>query len=197
MNKLPNHTSLKEWAAVVSALRNGDQIILVRKGGIADPSFGVEAERFYLLPTYMHQKEKQFRPGMRHHFAATDRPGGEPEAVEVDTWCEVARVWRVADRDLLRRLEPFVIFTAETFEERYRFRPDQAVHVIAVRAHKLPAPVSVRNAPEYAGCKSWVSVAEEIDVTGSMPALGDEAFMARLAEIDAVITRDRAETSTS
>ena len=104
MQKLANHTALKEWAAVISAVRSGDQVILVRKGGIADPAFGVEADRFYLFPTYMHQKEKQFRRAHLQHFEITDRPDTEPETVEIDTWCEVARVWRVTNLDLLRNL---------------------------------------------------------------------------------------------
>lgn len=191
MTKLPNHTALKEWAAVVSALRTGDQILLVRKGGIADPTFGVEADRFYLLPTYMHQKEKQFRPEMRHHFTSTDQAGGEPGSVRVDTWCEVAKVFRISDLEVLKMLQPFVIFTAETFEERFRFRPDQAVHVIAVRAHKLPAAVTVVNRPEFAGCKSWLSVEEEIEIDGSTPSLGDEAFADRLDAVERVISESK------
>jgi len=48
MKKLANHTALKEWSTVIDALGRGDQVILIRKGGIADPSFGVEAVQFYL-----------------------------------------------------------------------------------------------------------------------------------------------------
>ncbi len=187
MQKIPNHTALKEWAAVISALRSGDQIVLVRKGGIADPEFGVEAERFYLFPTYLHQKEKQFRPEYVHHFTATDRPGGEPEEVTVDTWCEVAGVWRVTDLELLRKLGDRVIFTDETFEERYRFRPDQAVHVIAVKAFALPEGVKVRNLPLYAGCRSWISVEEEIDVTGSVPAISDALLAEKLDALERIL----------
>ena len=44
MTKLPNHTALKEWASAIDALGRGAQVILIRKGGIADPTFGVEAE---------------------------------------------------------------------------------------------------------------------------------------------------------
>lgn len=191
MQKLPNHTALKEWAAVISALRAGDQVVLVRKGGIADPEFGVEAERFYLFPTYLHQKEKQFRSEHLHHFTATDRAGGEPDEVTIDTWCEVAGVWRVTDLELLWKLGDRVIFTGETFEERYRFRPDQAVHVIAVKAFDLPDGVMVRNLPLYAGCRSWISVEEEIDVTGSTPAISDEVLEAKLASIESVLGSTR------
>ena len=77
MNKLPNHTALKEWASVIDALGRGDQVILIRKGGIADPKFGVEAERFYLYPTFFHQQQS------------------EPADVTITQWCEVVRNWRV------------------------------------------------------------------------------------------------------
>lgn len=187
MLKLPNHTALKEWAAVISALRNGDQTVLVRKGGIADPAFGVEAERFYLFPTYLHQKEKQFRPEYLHHFTTTNRSGGEPEQVGIDTWCEVAGLWRVVDLDLLRKLGDRVIFTGETFEERFRFRPDQAVHVIAVRAFSLPGTVAVKNQPLYAGCRSWISVEEEIDVSGSVPVIREPLLEETVAEINSLL----------
>lgn len=195
MLKLPNHTALKEWAAVISALRSGDQTILVRKGGIADPAFGVEADRFYLFPTYLHQKEKQFRKEYLHHFTSTDRPGAEPDEVGIDTWCELAGVWRVTDLELLRKLGDQVIFTGETFEERFRFRPDQAVHVIGVRAFSLPRTITVKNLPLYAGCRSWISVEEEIDVAGSVPVIQEPLLEEKLARVETILGIVRTSTT--
>ena len=45
--------ALKEWATVVNALENGDQTVLLRKGGILEDSSGfvVESEKFFLFPT--------------------------------------------------------------------------------------------------------------------------------------------------
>jgi len=180
MKILPNHTALREWASVIEALTQGRQIVLLRKGGIADSSFAVEASRFYLLPTYLHQKEKQFKAADRHFFAATDRSDSNPDRVPVSIWCEVAATFQVREIDRLLALDPFLIFTAETIHERFRFRPDQAVHVIAVRAFELALPVSVDMRPEYAGCRSWISLEEEIDVSGSKAVLGDSEFAERL-----------------
>ena len=59
MKTLPNHTALKEWQSVIAALGRGDQIILIRKGGIADAGFAVEANRFYLFPTKFHESGGQ------------------------------------------------------------------------------------------------------------------------------------------
>ncbi|HUP60857.1 MAG TPA: DUF1802 family protein [Thermoanaerobaculia bacterium] len=166
MNKLPNHTALKEWANVIDALGRGEQVILIRKGGIADPSFGVEADRFYLYPTYFHQGEAESRP-----------------SVTITHWCEVVRTWSVGDTDALARLEPHVVIPRETLDARYRFRPDQALYVLAVRTWALAQPAAVAYREEYGGCRSWVSIDEEIDIDGSAPVLGEDELHAKISVI--------------
>ena len=161
--KLANHTALKEWSTVIDALARGEQVILIRKGGIADPTFGVEAERFYLYPTYFHQQQS------------------EPAEVTIMHWCEVVRTWRV------REIEPLVslvVIPREALEARYRFRPDQALHVIGVRTFALPEPRTISVKPDYLGCKSWVSIDDEIDVDGSVPVLSEEDLAARLDQVN-------------
>lgn len=169
MNKLPNHTALKEWSSVIDALGRGDQVILIRKGGIADPKFGVEAERFYLYPTFFHQQQ------------------AEPEEVTIAHWCEVVRSWRVNDLETLDRLASLVVMSRETLDTRYRFRPDQALHVIGVRTFTLPHPQTIRVKQEYLGCRSWVSVDDEIDVDGSLPALTETELETRLNRVQALL----------
>ena len=164
--KLPNHTALKEWSTVIDALSRGEQVILIRKGGIADPTFGVEADRFYLYPTYFHQQKS------------------EPADVTITHWCEVVRTWRVRE---IEPLVPLVVIPREALEARYRFRPDQALHVIGVRAFALPEPRTIAVQPEYIGCKSWVSIDDEIDVDGSAPALDEAALQAKLDRVSGVM----------
>ena len=185
--KIANHTALKEWAAVISAIGSGDQILLLRKGGIAEPAFDVEATRFYLLPTYLHQKEKQFKPSSLDHFTRTDRGNVNPPQLPVEVWCETRKTWQVSSLEKLLKLDPFLIFTSETILERFRFRADQAVHVVAVRGFVLPSWQMVASRDEYAGCRSWVSVDEEIDTDGSTPALSDDAFGKRLREVELIL----------
>lgn len=170
MNKLPNHTALKEWSNVIELLGRGEQVILIRKGGIADPNFGIEANRFYLYPTYFHQGETDPRT-----------------SVTITHWVEVVRTWSVREHELLERLQPFVDIPRETLEARYRFRPDQALYVIAVRAFALPAPVEIRYHDEYGGCRSWISVDDEIDVTGSQAVLRDAQLEAKIESIEALL----------
>ncbi len=171
MNKIPNHTALKEWASIIEALGRGDQVVLIRKGGLADQNFGVEASRFYLFPTNYH-----------------DAGGAEPAHVRITHWAEAVKTWQIRDVEMLQRLETLTILDREVIDTRYRFRPDQAINVIAVRAYKLATPADVAMKPEYAGCKSWVSVDEEIDIDGSLPALRDDEMQSRIAAIDALLT---------
>lgn len=172
MKKLPNHTSLKEWSTVIDALGRGEQVILIRKGGIADPKFGLEAEQFYLYPTYFH-----------HQGGDEHRP-----SVTITHWCEVVRTWSIRDLDLLHRVAPLVAIPEDTLEARYRFRPDQALHVIGVRVYALPRAAGVVFRDEYAGCKSWLSVDEEIDISGSIPVISEAALQAKLGAIDSLLT---------
>ena len=171
MNKLPNHTALKEWASVIDALGRGEQVILIRKGGIADPHFGLEADRFYLFPTNFHESDG----------------GHEPSAVQITTWAEAVRTWQVRDLETLHRLEPLVVMDRATLDTRYRFRPDQAINVIAVRAFRLPRPVRIELRDAYEGCRSWVSIEDEISIDGSSPVLTGAELTARIESVDALL----------
>src|SRR5512138_2779668 len=51
-------TAFKEWAIVVDALGRGEQILILRKGGIAEGRGGFRPEhtRFLLFPTAFHEQ---------------------------------------------------------------------------------------------------------------------------------------------
>ena len=56
--------ALKEWAITCEAIGRGEQILLLRKGGIHEDSkdFRVIHREFLLYPTYEHQKADLLRP---------------------------------------------------------------------------------------------------------------------------------------
>ena len=170
MRKLPNHTTLKEWSNVIDSLGRGAQIVLIRKGGLADPQFGLESREFYLYPTFFHQGESDARP-----------------SVTITHWAEAVRMWSVREAEVLGRLEALVDIPRETLETRYRFRPDQALHVIALRVWRLAEPAVVQFRADYAGCRSWISIEEEIDVEGSTPALPEEELERRIDDVESLL----------
>src|SRR5580698_5103589 len=52
--------AFKEWAVVVDALGHGEQIVILRKGGISEGAGGFKMEhpRFLLFPTLFHQQRE-------------------------------------------------------------------------------------------------------------------------------------------
>src|SRR5882672_7459112 len=50
--------AFKEWAVTVRALAEGEQLLTLRKGGIRETGkhFRVEHDRFFLYPTFDHQR---------------------------------------------------------------------------------------------------------------------------------------------
>ena len=82
MQPLPSSSdiALKEWAVAVKALAKGEQILILRKGGIhkADKEFRVVHPEFVLYPTYEHQRAELVKAGslddLRQSLAENDSP---------------------------------------------------------------------------------------------------------------------------
>ena len=140
MNKLPNHTALKEWASVIDALGP-------RRSDRADP------QRRPGRPA-LRRRGGSLLSLSRRTTTKTTAAGLQPGHVPITHWAEVVRTWQVRDIETLYRLEPLVAMDRATLDTRYQFRPDQAINVIAVRAWRLAKPVEcdddggVRRLPE-------------------------------------------------
>ena len=78
--------AFKEWAVTVRALAEGEQLVTLRKGGIREPNkhFEVEHERFFLYPTFDHQRcdlvRESHQPELRRALEEGVWAEGEPPA---------------------------------------------------------------------------------------------------------------------
>lgn len=174
----------KEWAAIVHALLTGEQILDVRKGGLheAGRHYKVEAPRFWLYPTAEHQRPELIRDPYRHWVElAPASPVGE--TIVLPGWADVVRVATITDADELDAIASKLIWTPEYATSRLQWKQRDALHVLALRAHRLLDPVMVPWRDEYGGCTSWVELDGLPDDPASLPsepALSDVAFQARL-----------------
>ena len=102
--------AFKEWAVTVRALAEGEQLVTLRKGGIREENkhFELEHERFFLYPTFDHQRNDLVReshhPELRRALEegvwpdeeppprALLQDGGipQPDRVRIRAWAEVA-----------------------------------------------------------------------------------------------------------
>ena len=76
--------AFKEWAVTVRALAEGEQLLTLRKGGIREPDkhFKLDYERFFLYPTFDHQRADLVRESHRPELSRALEEGvwadGEP-----------------------------------------------------------------------------------------------------------------------
>lgn len=150
--------ALKEWSAVVHALLDGRQTVLLRKGGIHEKRFAVTAPRFLLFPTVAHSHIERVRPEHRDLLgaAATD---SSDDAVVIRAGATVVATIEVNQPDALKDIAPLHIWTHESVSaDRLDFRPKHRLTALVVQARPLVRPLQLERTPAYAGCTSWVQL---------------------------------------
>jgi hypothetical protein len=158
--------ALKEWAAVVHALLDGRQTVLLRKGGIHEKRFSVRGSRFVVFPTVAHSHAESTR-GEHADLLPLGLADVADGSVLVRAELSVAATIAVRQPERIAELEPFHIWTTESVRRnRIDFRPRHELTAIVVSARALARPRTVPLLPEYAGCKSWIDI---VDVPGADP----------------------------
>jgi hypothetical protein len=151
--------ALKEWGAVVHALLDGRQTVLLRKGGIRERRFDVAHDRFVLFPTVAHAHAERVRRGYADALAAGAADVDEEAGTfVVRAGVDLIDVIGTDDAAGLADLTDLHIWKPEHIDERLAFRPRHELQVLVVRAIALPEPVTLQRHPEYGGCSSWVDL---------------------------------------
>jgi hypothetical protein len=184
-----NNIGFKEWAIVVDALGAGEQIIILRKGGIREPKgqFRLEHDEFFLFPTFAHQNPHAIIPSKRPRLAEIVAAAPKNNTVPLLFYAKVAENWRLDSLEQLHRLEGRHIWTFKTLQERYKFGRFEGVSAIVVRVFRLPNVIEVPNLPQYGGCTSWVEFEKSLSTAGATPVLNDAEFENRCRDIESRI----------
>jgi len=175
----------KEWAVVVRALLEGEQLLDVRKGGLREDGrhFDLQATRFWLYPTVEHQEPELLKPAYRHWVDETVAAAPPDRAIRVEGWADVVGVAKLTEPDDLAKIAGKFIWTLDYATSRLKWKQRDPLWVLALRAHRLLEPVTVPWREEYGGCTSWVDlegVPDDPTTLPSEPALSDESFTARV-----------------
>jgi hypothetical protein len=182
--------ALKEWAVALKALREGKQILLMRKGGIIEETrdFQLKSRSFYLFPTYEHQKKELIKPEFQADMEATleeENPSGS--TVTISSRARVEADIEVFDSEQLLRLQPFHIWTEHFAEERLKWKKKNPLHILLLRVYNLKKPREIPVIPGYIGCKSWIELDDKQLEKEAFPVISDEEFEDRVNEITHVI----------
>lgn len=172
-------TALKEWSAAIHALLDGRQTVLLRKGGIHEKRFEVNACRFLLFPTVAHSHAERVRPEHSDLLAAAAADSTE-DAVTIRSGAKVVAAVEVNRPDAIGDLSGLHIWTAESVQaDRLDFRPKHRLTVLVMQVSPLTTPVRLTRTPDYAGCKSWVEL--PVQAEWGTP-VHDDTALASIAE---------------
>ena len=183
-------TAFKEWAIIVDALGRGEQILLLRKGGIAEGrgGFQVEHPRFLFFPTLYHQQRESVLPAaqLRYDEIAPHLP--PPETLRLEFCAEVVAWRKLTSLADVERLRGQHLWRDEVLAQRFDWGKEQNLFALAVRVSRLPQRIELPMLPSYGGCKSWIELAEEIPTDTVQPVLTEAAFQARLRAFESAVS---------
>ena len=179
-----SNIGLKEWAVTSSALGRGDQIFMLRKGGIREDGrhFKIEHEQFLMYPGLFHEGELLLKPEHQGLLAETVNADFGKE-VSFSVYCELVETIEISEEHQVRALDAFHIWSREFPVKRFNWKPRHPLKLMVVRAYRLDSPVTVNVTDDYAGCKSWVELSDAMDLTNLTPALSDAEFTTRQSAI--------------
>lgn len=179
--------ALKEWSATIDALASGDQLFLLRKGGIRETNrhFELANHRFLLYPTYFHEAHALLKPEFQHLVGPQREI--DPDTVTFKVWAEVVDVLSIDRAEHLGLIFDSHVWTEEFIAKRIAWKPRHAASLILLRTHMLSDPVSIPIEPHHKGCKSWVDIEPAVDVSPSAPVLNEPDWHERAGGIQGLM----------
>lgn len=184
--------AFKEWAVVVDALGSGQQILILRKGGISEGrrGFQVEHAEFLLFPTHFHQQRESVVPASQERFDQISSDLPDQSKAELRFFAHVVSWRRLASLESAERLRGQHILTDNVVADRFEWGKEKNILALAVRVFQLPAPVVIPVLESYSGRKSWIELEDEIPTDGAIPVLSKEAFNEKLDQFHAALDAD-------
>lgn len=172
------NVAFKEWAIIVDALARGEQIFILRKGGIHEGRGGFQPEHreFLFFPTLFHQQRESVIPSAQQRFDEIAPFFPPANVLRLQYWAELVECHHIESLETLKGLRPQHIWKEEVLIERFEWGKERAIYALALRVFQLPVAVELPMLPEYGGCKSWVEIAHSLATPGSAPVITSEEF---------------------
>ena len=179
----------KDWALVCTALGQGRQSLILRKGGIAEgrAGFRFKHEAFFLFPTQYHQQAERVRPE-----AVVPMESPIEGTVEIRYFFAVEWAQWIDSWPVILRLQPFHVWREDVVRERFEYGEERGLQCAFGRVYRLAPAWQFPDRPAYGGCRSWVTLPEfpapEITIA---PVLTDDQHETVANDVRAVMENAR------
>ncbi len=178
--------AFKEWSVIVDALGRGNQIVILRKGGIHEKagSFTPDHNRFLLFPTRFHQQLEGVVEPARPQAASLLAHADNEQQIQFEFFAESIRCLWIDSLDAAHRLNSLHIWTEEIVRERFERGEFPGLFAMVLKVFKLPQPAMLPSLPRYGGCRSWIELDQDISIDQAKPVLPDSAFQRQLNDLE-------------
>jgi hypothetical protein len=180
--------AFKEWAVICSALAQGKQALILRKGGIAESGgrFEPEHRQFWLYPTWLHQNADALVPDSRPLLEEVEKQRPPEGILHLSHFAQVEGIYQLHDVIGTMKLAGLHLWSEETVRQRFFYRRP-GLYVLAVRVFEVTPAHELTETPEYAGCRSWVELEQELPTEPARPVLAGEEFRKVLHALDVLL----------
>jgi hypothetical protein len=180
--------AFKEWAAICQALDEHHQCLLLRKGGISEDGgrFQPEHSEFLLYPTYFHEHSTGLKPDYQDAYETAEALRPAQGTIFFTLLVRVTDVQYITSLDRALALDPLHGWTPEIVRQRFEYR-QPGLYVLSVRAYRLTEREYRIERPEYAGCKTWVTIEPPVPISHAFPVLTDEEYAERTGQLQRIL----------
>ncbi|MEM4253364.1 MAG: DUF1802 family protein [Candidatus Nitrosotenuis sp.] len=178
--------ALKEWATVVQALEAGDQLVLLRKGGILDVASGFvfESKKFLLFPTFEHQSFDNIKAPFHKYLNFVNESKSQDGTNRITSYAEVIAETDLTDKNKINKLSEFHIWSDSYISTRMAWMPQKAIKVAFLKTYLIDE-FEIPLKPEYHGCKSWIEINANID--SGRPVLSESELRSKLQKFKEIV----------
>ena len=179
-----SNRALKEWAAIVEAIGQGKQAILLRKYA--------PAREFFLYPTYEFARPEDYLGGFQPQYRefVKEVVSSKPEKMtDIRYYASVNDVYRIEKADLpsLGNMAGLYIWTREHVTGY--FSDSDEAFIWLLRVYRLSEPMRI---PDLSGISLSPDLRQPISTQGAIPVITDQALHDIKEQIQASISAIRA-----
>ena len=180
---------------VCDALENGEQSIILRKGGIHEgrTGFSFKHEQFVFFPTLFHEQVKHLKGNQSQtHCNKQDSEHQIGDRITIKCWAQLKFVWNLTCWETIKKLDAYHIWTMKTVRDRFEWSESvgsqPGIKMALLRTFKLKQPWHIQYQKKYGGCRSWLKLEgfEEKLRESSTPVIDNhqyELILQKLKEI--------------
>lgn len=177
--------ALKEWATIVKALENGNQTVLLRKGGILETTgFNVESKKFLLFPTYEHQDNASLKSQYYGYLAEAREDKPKEGNNRITSFAEIVEERDLDSMEKIENLSSFHIWSDSYIVERMNWMPEKPMKAMFLKVFRI-TPTEVPVLPDYQGCKSWIEL--NVNLESGKSVLSDAELQQKLSEFRRIV----------